>query len=112
MAEKNKNRGTKRAPITLDDEKPTEKDVKKEVEKEASLPTVVELQEKLANSERLREKAIRIAGTYLERMEYLENLIDKKPELVKEKAMENEELEKKASGLKEELDEERRKTSE
>ncbi|GMR31136.1 hypothetical protein PMAYCL1PPCAC_01331, partial [Pristionchus mayeri] len=77
-----------------------------------SLTTVAELQEKLAKSDRLKKKAIRIAGMYQERMEYLGKLMDNKSRLVQETIKDKEGLEKKMTDLTKDLEEERRRTSE
>ncbi|GMR54673.1 hypothetical protein PMAYCL1PPCAC_24868, partial [Pristionchus mayeri] len=74
----------KRQVITIDDDEDEKPAVKKEAVESDSSPFVKELKEKLAKAEWKAQRAIKIAGGYLARVEFLEGLLDKKNEIVQD----------------------------
>ncbi|GMR44399.1 hypothetical protein PMAYCL1PPCAC_14594, partial [Pristionchus mayeri] len=118
----NRNRRSKKDVIVINDGESTNnqltgKIVKREPESDPAIE-VIELRKKLADLtkemdeksakwEDMYQRAIREAGKYLARVEFLEGLVDKKPVIV-DHSEKVKELEEKVSYLTKELDEERR----
>ncbi|GMR33808.1 hypothetical protein PMAYCL1PPCAC_04003, partial [Pristionchus mayeri] len=93
--------------ITMNSQ-PTERFVKQEHEDHI----IAQVHERKKTVERQRKRVICIAGEKQERIEFLEKLVDTKPEVVKKMKQSMEELEKKLTNVTEQLAEERRKREE